>query len=75
MHAVKMAKCTIVKVELMFISCSGSNCSVFYLYRATSVGLSNNPLSCTCLSMQGCGLCLVKTVPCNAVQWFSFQSR
>ena len=30
--------------QLTFISQSGSNCSAFYLYRATSAGLSVTPL-------------------------------
>ena len=45
------AKRIVVKVKLTFIDRSGSNCSTFYLYRATSVGLSNNPLLYTCASM------------------------
>ena len=28
----------LVKCELLFIGCSGSNCSAFYLYRANSAG-------------------------------------
>ena len=43
-YAVRMAKRPVVKFKLMFIGHSGPNCSAFYLYRATSVGLYNNPL-------------------------------
>ena len=43
-HAVRTAKRPVVKVKLMFIGQSGPHCSAFYLYRATSVGLYNNPL-------------------------------
>ena len=47
-YFVRMAKCTVVKVKLTFIVHSGFNQSAFYSYRATGVGLSNNPLLCTC---------------------------
>ena len=39
------------KVKLTFIVRSGSNCSVFYLFKATSLGLNSNPLLCACVSM------------------------
>ena len=38
---IRPAKCPVVKVKLTFIGCSGSNCSVFYLCRATGAGTSN----------------------------------
>ena len=36
----------------MFIGCSGSNRSVFYLYVVTSRGAIIYPLLCTCTSMR-----------------------
>ena len=47
----KTAKRRIVKVKLTFIGHSGSMRSVFYLYRAADVCLSNNPLCCPYTNM------------------------
>ena len=40
-------------ITLTFIGRSHSNHSAFYLYRATSAGLSSTPLLCTCISIKG----------------------
>ena len=41
---VRTAILAVGKFKLTFIGCSTSKCSAFYLYRAASAGLSNNPL-------------------------------
>ena len=67
------AKHTVVKVKLVFIGHSGSNHSAFYLvYRATSVGLRNNPLLCAYVwACKGCGFCVVRVyVPCTIIVVF-----
>ena len=40
---VEWAKAGCCKVKLTFIGCSSSNRSAFYLYRATTAGLSSTP--------------------------------
>ena len=45
---------TVVRnVKLIFIGCSGSNHSVFFLCRVTFAGSSSNPPLCTCVSVKG----------------------
>ena len=39
-------------LRLTFIGCSGSNCSTFYVYRATSVGSSTRPSLWACIGIE-----------------------
>ena len=47
----------------MFIGHSSSNCSKFYLYRATSVGLSSTPRCAHVQPIRECALCMVISAP------------
>ena len=49
--SVRTAEHAVFELKLPFIIRSGSNSSVFYLYRPSNVGLSSNPLLCACISM------------------------
>ena len=46
----------------MFIGCSRSNHSAFYLYRATKAGLTSTPYYSHARVSKGCGFCTVKSV-------------
>ena len=63
-NSVRTAILAVVKFKLLFIDCSGSYHSAFYLCRATSAGLSSNPLLHACISMKGVRLmyCKVHTL-------------
>ena len=50
-------------VKLTFIGHFSSNCSVFYLYRATCAGSRSNPSLCTCVSIEV--YCLVYGIICK----------
>ena len=64
--------CKTPKVLLSCIGHSGSNCSAFYLYRATNVGLSSTPCFMRAQASKGCGLCTVESVPCNIFSFIMF---
>ena len=44
-----------------------SNCSAFYLYRATCVASSSSPSLCACVGIEGCGSCMAFFVPCTSI--------
>ena len=52
-------------LQLIFIGHFGSNCSAFYLdlYRAAGMGLRSTTSLSTYISIEGCGLCTVLSVP------------
>ena len=60
-----MYELRLATVKQMFIGYSGSNRSVFYLYRATSAGFSSIPCYAHVCLIKICGLCMVMSAPCN----------
>ena len=60
-----MKELCLANVQLSFIGHSGSNCSAFYLYRATIAGLCSTPYYSQQQALKGCVLCAVKSVPCG----------
>ena len=54
-----MKELRLVVIKQMFIGCSGSNCSVFYLYRVTSVDLSSTLYYAHVQPIKRFGLCRV----------------
>ena len=54
-------------VKLTFIGHSRSNCSAFYLYRATRVGFSRSPSLCVCVGIEGCRSCMALFVTCTSI--------
>ena len=48
-----MLELCLTKCELMSIGYSGANCNAFSVYTANSVGFSNTPLSCACVTAEG----------------------
>ena len=56
---------SLVKVLLSFIGRSGSNHSAFYLYKATSAGISSTLYYVYVQASKGCDLCTVKSISCT----------
>lgn len=54
-------------VKLTFIGHSRSNCSAFYLYRATCMASSSSPSLCACVGIEGSGSCMTLFVPCTSI--------
>ena len=52
--------------QLVFICHSGSNRSVFYLYRVTGTGLESHlPIMCMCKHERGNSICTAMSLPCT----------
>ena len=63
-HYKKINQSEVNYALVQFIHYSGSNHNGFYLYRATSEGLSLIPHKCACASIKGRSSCTIVSVGC-----------